>query len=74
MSKVYRVSMVYSMTGRVDLSLPDRKTPYTAEEVLAYAKEHLSELPLPVSGEYLEDSAEIDADSTVYDEFWKEVY
>ena len=64
--KTHYVWMVYSSAGRVPVVMPERDVPYTEEEILAYAKEHIDELPLPLYPEYLEDSAFIDEEADVF--------
>lgn len=50
---VYKVPVVWEMMGYVLVEAD------SAEEAMVYAKEHADEFPLP-TGEYLEDSFEID--------------
>ena len=56
MSKVYKVPVVWSMMGYI---LVDAESSEKAKE---YVKEHKNDLSLPINGQYLEDSFEVDED------------
>lgn len=56
--KVFKVPVVWSMMGYVDVEADD------AEEAMVYAKEHKDEFHLPYNGEYVDDSFEVDEEGT----------
>lgn len=64
MSK-YRVPVVFSMKGYVEIEAN------SSDDAFERAESMLSELPLPETSEYLEDSMEVDTEGFCYDEAGK---
>lgn len=62
----FKVPVVWQMMGYVDVDLPTNEHP-TMADAIRYAQENIDEFSLP-SGDYLDDSFEIDESFCDYDD------
>lgn len=64
-TKKLNISMYSRYVGMTSIEVPDD---YTLEQAIAYAKEHIDDIPLPDHGEYVEGQDTIDEDNCDFDD------